>query len=167
MLNEPVSSVVFLPRLSITTWWWQQRPPLQPRTTTSCFSTASCPTPPPPLPPSCSSTNREPPQPIRWPRRPTGRATRAAPAAWSRPAASATLTPHTRLHTRAHTRTPGWWPAGAAPKQQWQLFMAAYLTLYRWTDSRGVKTTIWVHLRSGYEPTHKPFDYRVKFWSRN
>lgn len=154
---------MFVPRLSITTWWWQQRPRLQPLTTTSCFSTASCPTaPPPPLPPSCTSTSREPPQLIRWRRRPTGQAIRAAPAAWCRPAASVTLTPHTRLYTRAHTphtHTPGWWPAGAAPKQQWQLFTAGYLMLYRWTDSRKVKTTLWVQQQS----CKKLFDSRVRF----
>lgn len=168
-LTNTSSCLVFLPRLSITTWWWQQRPPLRPQTTTSCFSTASCPTAPPPLPPSCSSTNQEPPRPTRWPRRPTGRATRAAPAAWCRPAASVTLTLHTRLHTRAHTphtHIPEWWPAGAALKQQWQLFTAGYLTLYRWTDSRRVKTTLWVQLRSSNKPNHKLFDCRVKFWSR-
>lgn len=158
------SSVVFLPRFSITTWWWQQRPPLQRQTTTSCCSTASCPTAPPPPRPSCSSTNQEPPRPLRWPRRPTGRATRAAAAAWCRPAASATLTPHTRAHTRAHTpHTPGFWPAGAALKQQWQPFTAGYPTLYRWTDSRRVKAKLWVQLQS----SNRLFDCRVKFWSRN
>lgn len=146
---------------SITTWWWRRQPPLQPQTTMSCCSTASCPTappPPPPLAPSCSSTNRAHPQPLRWTCPPTGRATRAAPAAWSPPAASAILT---RPHT-PHT-IPGWWPAGAALKQLWQLFTAGYLTLYRWTDSRQVEATLWARLRS----SKRLFDCRVKFWSRN
>lgn len=153
---------MFLPRLSITTWWWQRRLQRRPLTTTSCFSTASCPIAPPPLPPSCTSTSQGPPRLVRWRRPPTVRATRAAAAAWFHPAASVTLTPHTRLYTRAHTPhtlTPGWWPAGAALKPQWQLFTAGYPMLYHWTDSWKVKTTLWVQQQS----CKKCSDSRVKF----
>lgn len=163
LLTNTSCSLVFLPRLSIITWWWRQQPLLQPQTTTSCL-TASCRTPLHPLPPNCSSTNQEPrQQPLRLPRWPTGRATRAV-AAWSHPAASVTHTLHTRAHT-PHTHTPGWWPAGAALKQQWQLFTAGYRTWYHWTDCKRVTKTLRVQLQSINEHSHKLFGYRVKFWS--
>lgn len=150
LTNTP-SLLLFLPPFSITTWLWQQRRLPRPQKTTSCFSTASCPTPPPPPPPTCSSTNRQSPLRLRWQRRPTGWAIRAAPAAWSRPAASVTLIRHTRPHIRAHTphtRIPGWWPAGAALKLRWRLFTAGYPMLYRWTDPGWVEMTARAQLES-------------------
>lgn len=150
LTNTP-SLLLFLPPFSITTWLWQQRRLPRPQKTTSCFSTASCPTPPPPPPPTCSSTNRQPPLRLRWQHRPTGWAIRAAPAAWSHPAASVTLIRHTRPHIRAHTphtRIPGWWPAGAALKLRWRLFTAGYPMLYRWTDPGWVEMTTRAQLES-------------------